>query len=1719
VSPTVTGGGNWKASGSRAGTPFLEERPTGYTGNMLNLMSVKGAYLLSPSLAEGVGTVYFVSCMRNYYYMGTVEVQITTNAAPSSSGWETVSVINYPQDFTAPIEQRSTPVTVNRRDARYVRFVRTDANVLDSDPYLLRGSIGFDEVRISYPPADVAISERLRNPGYPASDQDVKIRCVVADVDANFPAVNRQVKCYYSWQNATLPFVSNVVMTAQGNNLYEGTIPRHDPGTLSYYFRCDFDGYFFSWDPDGAGSQPTRVENQSPAFLPDGVSAPSSVLSYEIRRYRSMFDNVMVDANPASLTVPTELVGNNTWQGITLVKGITNMTWRFMGYAAYTNNATAFDPIPYNWGDNDQDFPFPPIAGYVERPATNSMRAILEYEGFLLFRVNTDPAKRDYIVKRAVYQNFDNWQASQYYFEESLGLYAVKSFTNNFNFWVSDTYPIGDQRSNDFELLAGSVGQANVTMPTMAPPGFAYVDGKAIAERTHIAPNLLANTALSLSADSVGRVWNTSAGFTPGIDSFTFTGRASVDDPYFALYKGSVSDSPFTGANWLGNYVVTTTLRARETSRAPAYISVMTYYQPTYFGGGLGSFYEVRFVQASDPDAGFSDNRLEVQVWRWNDGVSTPVRVARTSGTDNIDGQKLASLTSKSFEITVDKTTVASKTRVQVKYDLAGGAIWNANVIQFDDASTSRLTAGGSVGFMTFDAVPEINSLAVKTAPGGATMLATLTSWSGANGDLWFFGGKRRDNPSLNRWQADSGSGALVRLLPTLAIGVYTAPAADNSSMPNFEALTPRVQRSVATLTNCAFTVSLKEWNKMFVELRNGATNAAATLNDLPFVVDNPTLTPWRAKTRATAVPGDAPSVDGVNYRDWTSWDTQQYVWLNGQYGWGVLEGWVTTSSGSAGNEVTFERSRANPGLVQALVSPVLTNGIGSIAFDHRASNGKIVFAVERTVEGAQSSYVTLQVVTNSSGTSTPYFLTVRELFTGRIRVRVLPASDKYAVLKIDNLLVRDYPPRDETTWQAYNSLITSKQTDRAFEPTKTTAQTAFLNNSVSKDTAGAEVLSEYQPFIQSPKVGTGIGEIAFWYRAWDATNGLGRIMLKVAPELDTPENEWIAITNFSFSNTSYQYFSMEPYDLVNKVLRIYTFTNNSNRVAIDNALMTEPVRAGYEIRSVRLVPTLRSADQIAIAPTQPLENQSVDVEVEIGRFIMNPTGIRIFVSYHADSDVWGYTNWWTQSDAAGSHKIELQQDPLSPRLYRTTSSVRIPALAVDTPVQYMAWGTHDTLVGSPIFQGTNTFTHPSWYFPRNLNTQYATQGWSPYYFVYSCLPGAVWVNEINYKLFTYEGTNEYVELAGPSGTSIAGWRIESINNSTYAVVDSCTVDAGFRLADTLDGWGFFIWGDPGVPNVNKAFTVPGAQNLLASGGIRLVRSMGAWEYRLCYGSSGRGMTNNFYQYIGFKPSYFPSRSAPLHLIAAVAGNSYGDFYWSSPSAGNYTPGTANAGQGFEPNLPTFFTVFSVIGPNGTHSVSASPVTSFQVVSGGSTSIVYNAANWFRIATCRTNGVSVASAIGQTTYLWSINNIQSDCSNNVTFVAATPEQTGVGVPTAWASAYYATEAAALADTNIATDYLLGLDPTVTYAVELMVDSITVNGTSITVVVQLKDGVDPLDTTINGTLKLQGKVSLSDVSWSPIGAATILNANFGADGKYSIPFTDATYRFYQAVITP
>jgi|GEM_PF-6890505 len=1717
------GATEWVAEDCDSNTDGSGMPPGGATRYFrLRSLNANVPFIRTPKLVEGVGTIYFTSMIKDVGYGAQLAVQYTTtNTLPAdwrtADIWQTATNIVYPRN-TGIKELVAAPIILNNREIRYVRFLRTD-NGVKPDGYLPKlptdGTINIDNIYISRPPTGVTLAEKLYNPGYPAQDQDVKVRCQVSDVDTNVPSVNRRVKVWYSWQSESGPWTQTNMVPISAD-VYEGVIPPHGAGRMAYWFQCDFDGYFFSRDPDGAGPQGTYSEEVGTAALVE--KGEDDYRNYEIRRFRSDVQMMRVVSTNAPLaSVDMDLVGDHVWQGLTLVSGITNLTWTFVGSQGYDIDAADYDPTPWSWGDNDQDFPYPPVAGIAERSATNTIKAELEYNGFLLMRV--DRQTGEYIVKRAVYQKFDVWPASQTDFEESLGLYAIQTFKQDFstNAWRYgfDAYSPGRYQSEpvDTTPVTGFVRGS----PALTQNWWAFDYARVVKERNAFPSGVLTvRRAIELDGGtSRGHVWNTYASKTLGIENFTFDARLSLNDTRFSYFKGTPTLNPFveTPTNWPKHYRAEATFRASSLSPGLGSISLLTWIAPSEDLLEPPSYYETRLTQGDSTAQ--NEDRINIGVYRWKGGV--PVQVGATQTKQVGVGYSLENWKT----VRVEMTNTAAEVSLTVRVDTLGGTNFNWTPAPvFADTSADRLTEIGTVGFISYDAQLAVSRLNVMNYQTLDNQLPGENWGSGTGSGLttanWYMGGKRADNQ--DRWRI-SGD-ALVRDIPSQTLGLYTYPMPEGVNwQPDFTVRKKIGEVTVSALGYTPFSLPLKVWDAKFVEIKNEATG------EINAVLDELALSPWRAVTRSDkTLPNTEETVDGVLYYNWTS-TAEQEAWVekNGNEGWLVLGGWLNTSAGSKGGEAQFDRSRVNTNLVQALVSPYLTNNIGSIAFDWRANGvSNVVFAIERTVENNYPSWqpTPVLIVTNNVLSGTVNF-SIRTDFPGRIRVRVREGTSSNAVFKIDNLVVRDYPPRDDTTWQAYNALITEAQPSRAFEPTKPGAQTAFLNNDPTNGVALSEVLDQYQPFIQTPKVGTGIGEISFWYRIWDTNGGPANILLKVAPDENTPEGQWKELTNIvvASTQTDYIYFSNDAiYEPDNKVLRIVCSTNG-NRVGIDDVLMTEPVRSGFEFMAVRLL------------PEQPLVGKPPGVEVEIGRFIKNPSNIQVYVSYYVGTNTWGYTNWWS---TAYPNVVELTNNPGAPRVFQTPDNVVLPAGAVDDVVQFFVWGVHgdiDIEKGDrPILQGTNSFVNPPWYYPADLNAvtpkepglaAFGSRGWSPYYYVYSCPPGSVWVNELRYFYWDWwELDAEFFEIIGPAEASLGRWQLQMMNTENTVVKES-VIPQDFVLKNATNGWGFLLWGDDAMSSYGDHILFPdwvaGRDDIPQAGGVRVVRSNGAWEDRVAWGYGSDSLISQYgYTYAGARDSEY---TLSMRSVSTNLGSKASEFSWGTVEG---TPNAVNKFQRLLDNseIPiSFFMIYSAIGPNGSHSLGTNPGT-IEVAVGASTNIVYTANPWYRIGTLQTNGVAVGAAQGLTVYTQAHVNVRSAYSNQVTFTHANWTQTGLtnAVPVTWASQYYPTnEAGATGNVNIARDYLLEISPTNSHTIAFAIESIVVSNT-VTVTVKLTDAGNPLQTQINGAVKLYGKPTLITPTWSGVGAATVSNANFNVDGKYTLPaFPTHTNTFFKAVI--
>ncbi len=207
---------------------------------------------------------------------------------------------------------------------------------------------------------------------------------------------------------------------------------------------------------------------------------------------------------------------------------------------------------------------------------------------------------------------------------------------------------------------------------------------------------------------------------------------------------------------------------------------------------------------------------------------------------------------------------------------------------------------------------------------------------------------------------------------------------------------------------------------------------------------------------------------------------------------------------------------------------------------------------------------------------------------------------------------------------------------------------------------------------------------------------------------------------------------------------------------------------------------------------------------------------------------------------------------------------------------------------------------------------------------------------------------------------------------------------------------------------------------------------------------------------------------------------------------------------------------------NGSSSLGAGPYVAVTLAAGASTQIVYTAADWNRISTLASNGVSLIDAVSAQSYTQTVLGLNADLSNAVAFALATPVQTGyTNVPTAWLTNWTqgSVQAAAGLDSfSLHDKYVLGLDPTSSNSYTLVIEGCAPAGSNI--VVRLRRDVTGAlaNGGMNGYLILQAANSLTSAFTNL--PAVILTGNDAFDDTGHRNYTNAVdnpRKFYKAVV--
>ncbi len=611
--------------------------------------------------------------------------------------------------------------------------------------------------------------------------------------------------------------------------------------------------------------------------------------------------------------------------------------------------------------------------------------------------------------------------------------------------------------------------------------------------------------------------------------------------------------------------------------------------------------------------------------------------------------------------------------------------------------------------------------------------------------------------------------------------------------------------------------------------------------------------------------------------------------------GWVAVEGWIEPNA-KFGNDncCRFDITRAG-GTNQYLLSPTLSNGINSFSFDYcSATTNTVSFDVQ--ISPDKINWTNLMSVTNSTfdGTGTNYASCSGILQTNAtLYLLIRNTTPRPGALLLDNVTVSPFV--QGSSWMINNAAI--DPSSQTFPPgtRQFYARTCFLNSNRVSNVSGTWPSipdTNTFPFIQSPMLASGIGEISFWYRNWSVTSNPAPARLYLQISADSVN--WTTIPGVMVSNivntTDYQYFRSSIYDTNSHFVRIYnddTYASAVGRVCLDDILVTAPMA------------TTLSMSNLVITPPIPLYSNQVDVSVDVYKLFYNPAISGMQVQYGTATNYAGLKTASTSSIPMNCIDTNLN---VPGQWYRYKTAYPIPTKSADTFVKYQVTATYTGYhaeVTSPKVNSHFVVT-PTWFDPLKDYTNDLA-----YYIVLSCPTGAVWINEFNVRDDT-AGTPKYIELCAPFDLNLTNWVVQVYS---FAYVPKGTYQiSNTTLANFTNGFGFWLLGDTNT--LNRQMTLTNALPT-PSGGIRLLRPSGICADAVAYGNLyqiGTLLDNGFaYSELDDLLSDFP-----VSLIGSGSGGS--EFSWVN--AVDFTPGSNNTDQiliGVQPEaIPPTITILAL---------------------------------------------------------------------------------------------------------------------------------------------------------------------------------------------------------------
>lgn len=1432
-----------------------------FSGRSLVLNGQQGAatntYLLSPPLTNGIGKISFWYRNWSTNASPTATFSVQAAASPASSNWNTIATV------TNIISTNYLFFTVGRsdRDNQYVRIL--------NNPNGGNSRLCLDDIVIARPGAGVVAISITNTPANPTILDTVDINALLSPQSG---AIITNMILWYRMGTDGM-FESTTMSSTNGTFWTSDTaIPRAATGTVQYAMFCSFSGF--------------QSESSSPVWLPSaGTNGPAS---YQVT---TPFDNRRenFDSNWSPTNLPWSIYqnGTNTLTGWTVKDG--RITGGFSPYSspyacALSTNGNGWIQSPFlSNGVGSINF-------FAKRGATvdtNPVLVQISYDSTnftLATNFVTSTSFQPFYFPLNLTSNLfvrirrDTANQSPMSFDDFLLPFPPADVLIT-NVFINPGYP----SASDTVTVSCNISSSNPFFPAWGITPTLYYRKSTDASFTPLTMSRLSGTTYSTAPFTIPMQLRGTIIYyyircdfkgyygAPGDNhSPRFYPPGSSNAP--SNYLVSQFDSSFSNVTAIVNGQTQTTARLlsdRSWQTVARLATSTNTLSVSFIGAGYGI------------GAGYSTNPV---TWGNSNNWQTALPLSDVAGTDQTAFAISGSFNAGQYLIRFDEASGQYLVIPCVWQDFETKSGIGTPYTLLDISTTSRPPVT-----VTFDSWTT-DTARVRTDSFNSTDWTAMTSYTngGVGGDDFYviYGAKIfNQQVQLNPFaiQRDRWVAQIVDESPVPFRGI-------ESITYSYKALTnapPYTNNTIGIYffpTNYPHNPDYSDLTAL--PLWKLLTNHFGVVNMSP-ATNTITLQTNQAYNVIFShdVGTNTVFFDDITIKEWYSRTVTNDNWI-------ATYAWIERKTGSiVDNICRLEASRADPmGAEQYLLSPLITNGIDTLTINYSAgANSNVSFDVQIAFDTPTTWSNIASVSTSITSPGSTYSNAFYSLLLppSNTYIRIRNTTPKPGALLLDTITIAAYVQRAD--WRANNGAIDSTA---ALPPAgrQFYGSACYLNSNRTSGVASPLPLTNVYPYVRTPQIFTGIGEVSFWYRNWALTGPVppARILVQTCATDSTNIPDWstIGVINNVVNTNDYLYFCTTVYDPVSQYVRIInddqTLTN-AGRVCLDDILVTAPMASTLVMSN------------LVVSPVIPLYSNTVDVLVDVYNLFLSPSNINLTAFYGSATNYAGLATA-TVSNLPMSCIASNLTTPGKWYRYKTTTP--IPTNAIDTFVKYFVsamFSGYHTEMTSP---STNRSfgIYPSWYDPMN-----AVNGTNQaYYVVYSCPTGSVWFNEINYVDDSWSTwTNEYVEICGLTSNSIKDWTIEIMTDyGAGATVSVYRITNSFVLPNDTNGHGFWVLGDVGVPNVDMVFTGQYAgftdslnanQNLPIAGGLVLRRKTGSYEDRVTYGTLAAPWPG--FTHAGNADAF----SGELGMIGSGANKA--DFAWSGSELTNRTPGAANPGQ------------------------------------------------------------------------------------------------------------------------------------------------------------------------------------------------------------------------------